>query len=288
MKAWTKGAVVVALGFVACRSYTTFPSNHRGLRLTTPQLAKQYGRDLKHVDRPFQLLEQGVNGTGVLMAFFQELEQASGAYVSDVSYALQMTYDGKNIECVSRIRVDDGTPKPEVGAPSDDRDGEPEYTTTVKPWRPRTVDASVVDRDLKCQQHAQQVIEDAPRYDSVYGAETRLYIPPGRMPLNHARIVHYEECTYEPNQRRVHRYEHFVAARFNPPDLEQIRKRYADLPLVQEPPLCHVISLEPGQSPRQHIAADVAFGPPFKPMIDPRGFEAGYDDQDLHVAHGPQ
>src|ERR1043165_4201469 len=182
MKAWTKGAVVVALGFVACRPYTTFPSSHRGLRLTTPQLAKQYGRDLKHVDRPFQLVEQGVNGTGVLMTFFQELEQASGAYVSDVSYALQMTYDGKNIECVSRIRVDDGTPEPAAEVPTDERDGEPEYTTTVKAWRPRTVDASVVDRELKCQQHAQQVIEDAPKYDSVYGAETRLYIPPGRMP----------------------------------------------------------------------------------------------------------
>lgn len=287
MKAWTKGGVVIALGFVACRSYTTFPSNHRGLRLTTPKLAKQYGRDMQHVDRPFQLLEQGVNGTGVLIAFFRELEEANGAYVSGVSYALQLTYDGKNIECVSRIRVDDGT-RDEPEAPVVDDSDEPEYTTTVKPWRPRTVDASVVDRDIKCEQHAQQVIEDAPKYDSVYGAETRLYIPPGRMPLVHSRIVHYEECTYEPSKRRVHRYEHFVAARFNPPDLEQIRKRYADLPLVQEPPLCHVIQLEPGMSPRQHIAADVAYGPPFRPMTDPRGFEPGYDDQDMHIAHGPQ
>jgi hypothetical protein len=274
MKAWTKGVVVVALGFVACRSYTTFPSTHLGLRLTTPKLARQYGRDPKHVDRPFKLEEQGVNGTGVLMAFFRELEDGGGAYVSNVSFALQLTYDGKNIECVSRIRVDDGTPEPpEAPVAADECDGAPEYTTTVKPWQPRTVDASVVDREMKCEQHAQQIIEETPKYENTYNAEIRLYIPPGHMAKSYSRIVHYEECTYEPNRRRVHRYEHFVAARFNPPDLEQIRRRYADLPLVQEPPLCHVIQLAPGESPRQHITADVVSGPPFKPVVDPRGYE---------------
>jgi hypothetical protein len=274
MKAWTKGVLVVALGFVACRPYTTFPSTHLGLRLTTPKLAKQFGRDLKQVDRPFQLHEQGVNGTGVLMAFFQQLEEGGGAYVSDVSYALQLTYGGKNIECVSRIRVDDGTPEPpDAQEVTDECDGEPEYTTTVKPWRPRAVDASVVDHDMKCEQHAQQIIEETPKYENSYNAEIRLYIPPGHMAKAHSRIVHYEECTYEPNARRVHRYEHFVAARFSPPDLDQIRTRYADLPLVQEPPLCHVIELAPGQAPRQHITANVAAGPPFKPVVDPRAYE---------------
>jgi hypothetical protein len=274
MAGWTKGIVVIAVGFVACQSYTTFPSSRPGLRLTTAKLARQYGRDVQHIDRAFRLDDQGANGTGILMAFFQQLESEGAAYVSDVSYALQLTYGGKNIECVSKIVVDDGSrAAPSAPAAPEVSDGEPEYTTTVKPWRPRTADTWVVDREMKCEQHAQQIIEETPKYENTYNAEIRLYIPPGHMAKSYSRIVHYEECTYEPNRRRVHRYEHFVAARFNPPDLEQIRRRYADLPLVQEPPLCHVIQLAPGESPRQHITADVVSGPPFKPVVDPRGYE---------------
>src|SRR5262245_13811278 len=109
MGAWTKGVVVVAIGLVACQSSTTFPSLHRGLRLTTATLARHYGRNPQHVDRAFQLEEQGVNGAGLLMAFFQDVENRGAIYISDVSYALQLTYGGKNIECVSKIIVDDGS-----------------------------------------------------------------------------------------------------------------------------------------------------------------------------------
>ena len=266
--------VVVAAGvwFAACQPAnitSTLPSPRAGMRLTTEVVARQLSRHAQHIDVPFRLVERGVNGTGILLAFLQRMETYGVGYVSDVSYALQLTHNGTTIECVSKILVDDGsraiaeatgeaTSEATSAAPGEG-DGEVEYTTTVKPWRPRATDAWVVDRDMVCKQHAQQVATHEPRYENDYNAEIGRAIAPGGIPIETTTIVHYDECAYQPNRHLVHRYEHFVAARFSPPDLDVIKRSYADLPLVPEPPLCHEIRLPPGQALRHHIDATIHF-----------------------------
>jgi hypothetical protein len=84
----------------------------------------------------------------------------------------------------------------------------------------------------------------------------------------------------------VHRYEHFVAARFNPPDLAKLGHRYADVELVEEPPVCHEIVVKPGQALRQHISANVYWGPEtplaqvenliISPLLDQPAAQHGY------------
>jgi len=135
---------MVLLTACEARTSATLPPARVGLRLTTPEAARRSSSHLRHVDLPFQLVDRGVNGTALLIGFLQRLESYGGVYASDVSYALQMTRGNQTIECVSKIVVDDGT-RPEYAAAAaaadDPGDGEPEYTTTVKPWTPGVADA---------------------------------------------------------------------------------------------------------------------------------------------------
>lgn len=266
------GRVVVIGGMLltACeaRTQATLPPARVGLRLTTPEAARRSGTHVQHVDLPFQLFERGVNGTALLIGFLQRLEGHGAIYASELSYALQMTHGGQNIECVSKIVVDDGRrrePVEPAPAPDDASDGDVEYTTTVKPWTPRTADAWVVDRKMVCKQHAQQVAANEPRYENRYSAEI------GRdaarqMPIETTKIVYYDQCTFEPTRRFVHRYEHFVASRFSPPALDVLQRQYADGQLTQAPPLCHEIQLAPGQALRQHIEAEIHFASQIEPV----------------------
>jgi hypothetical protein len=268
MRRLASGLIVV--GLLACQGNgaRTLPSSRVGLRLTTAKVARQLSRQVLHVEIPFGLAESGVNGTGILLGFLQRLEIYRAVFVSDLSYALQMTYNGMTIECISKVRVDDGSREPEAPVgPKPDQDDEIEYTTTINPWRPPAIDAWVDDREMTCKQHARQVPARVPRYDNIYNAEIArsLYVDTGYalilrdIPVDNTAIVYYDECTYEPKRRYVHRYEHFIAAKFTPPDLDVIRRNYADLPLIAEPPLCHQIQVAPGQPLRQHIDADVHF-----------------------------
>ena len=265
---------VVILGAVwlsACEAppKATLPPARVGLRLTTPEVARGTGFHVQHVDLPFQLVERGVNGTALLIAFLQRLESHGAIYASELSYALQMTRGSQTIECVSKIIVDDGRPRAPaapVPAADDASDGEVEYTTTVKPWTPGTADAWVVDREMKCQQHAQQVASNEPRYENRYNAEIGRYMSARQMPIETTKIVHYDQCTFEPTRRFVHRYEHFVASRFSPPDLDVLQRQYADGQVTQTPPLCHEIRLAPGQALRQHIGAEIQFSSLVEPV----------------------
>jgi hypothetical protein len=270
MRSLARVVIVIGLGALACQAPkpTKRPSPRLGLRLTTDTIARQHSRQALRVDVRFALADRGLNGTGLLLAFLQRMETYRAAYVSDLSYSLQMTYNGMTIECVSKIRVDDGTPDPGEPEAVPEDDGDAEYTTTVKPWRPRETDAWVVDRDMVCKRRAQQVLARTPRYDNTYAAEHQYSLQGRPLAVDNTAIVHYDECTYQGNRRFVHRYEHFVAARFTPPDLDVIRRHYADHPLVHEPPLCHQIQLRPGQELRQHIDADVHFPPDIVPDRD--------------------
>lgn len=269
MRNLARGLLAIGLWSLACHTpkAASVPSPRAGLRLTTTKVARQLSRQSLHVDIPFALEAQGVSGTGILLAFLQRMETYRAAYVSDLSYALQMTYNGMAIECVSTIRVDDGAhaSAPTAALPDEHEDDDVEYSTTVKPWRPPETDAWVVDREMVCKRHAQQVPARVPRYENTYAAEVRHLRWGNAIPVENTAIVHYDRCTFEPVRRYVHRYEHFVAARFSPPELDAIARRYADLPLVHEPPLCHQIQLAPGRALRQHIEADVHFHAPIVP-----------------------
>jgi hypothetical protein len=246
---------------------STLPPVRVGLRLTTPEVARRASLHSLHVDLPFQLAERGVNGTALLLGFLQRVEGHGAIYASDLSYALEMTYGGRNIECVSKIEIDDGRREPAAPSPAtgDPQDGEAEYTTTVKAWTPRAADAWVVDRTMVCKQHAQQVATHEQRYENRYNAEIGRYMSAAQMPIETTKIVNYDQCTFEPTRRFVHRYEHFVASRFSPPELDVLQHQYADGILIQGPPLCHEIQLAPGQAPRQRIEAAIYF----QTMIEP-------------------
>jgi len=266
-----KVVIISALYLTACEARTsaTLPPARVGLRMTTPEAARRSSSHLQHVDLPFQLVDRGVNGTALLIGFLQRLEGHGVAYASDVSYALQLTHNGQSIECVSKIDVDDGARREPVAAPpaaAEPSSDEVEYTTTVKPWTPRTADAWVVDREMVCKQQAQQVASDEPVYENRYNAEIGRYMSARQMPTAGTKIVQYDECRFEPTRRFVHRYEHFVASRFTPPELAVIQAQYADGQLLQGPPLCHEIQLAPGQGLRQHIEADIHFSRQIEPV----------------------
>lgn len=263
------GVIAGSMLLTACHASTPMssPPARVGLRLTTPEAAQRSSSHFQHVDLPFRLVEHGVNGTALLIGFLQKLEGYGAITASELSYALQMTYGGRTIECVSKIVVDDGHREPaRPAAAADPSDGEVEYTTTVKPWTPRTADAWVVDRDMVCKQHAQQVANTEPRYENHYAAEIDRGSPLSQMPDDKTKIVYYDECKFEPTRRFVHRYEHFVASRFSPPELDVLQRQYADGQLIQEPPLCHEIQLAPGQELRQRIEAVIHFGRQIEPV----------------------
>jgi hypothetical protein len=68
-----------------------------------------------------------------------------------------------------------------------------------------------------------------------------------------------ERCEAHPVQRTVRRYDHFVAARFAPPELATIGRDHADGTLVEAPPVCHPIDVEPGVSLQHRIEAEVFY-----------------------------
>jgi hypothetical protein len=249
--------LVIASLVLGCRA--EYPHARVGMRLATAQAAKKFSAHERRIDQPFRLAEQGVNGTALLFAFLQRMESNGAIYASDLSYAIQIRRGTTPIECVSKIvlRAADETPPPAAGSGSDSEAGE--YSTTVKPFRPDTTDTWVTDRELACKQHATQVVSQGNRYDTTYDVAIggHLEFNPKEVKTD---IVYYDECTFEPQRKFVHRYEHFVAARFNPPDLAKLGQRYADVELVEEPPVCHEITVKPGEPLRQHIIANVYWG----------------------------
>jgi len=249
-------ALVIACGD---RPPALAPTARIGLRLTTPAQASRLSTRTRAIDMPFLLTTNGVNGTALVIGFLQRLEAGGVAYVSDLSYALQLTYNGKRIECVSKLTVDDGRPRPAPAPTPDDDTAEADYTTTIKPWTPRSTDTWVVDRDMVCKQHAQEVADSQPEYDNLYNAEisgNQLNRYHGVMPFANSKVVFYDECTFEPAKRFVHRYEHFVASKFTPPDPAALERQYAEGRVIAEAPLCHEIAGPTGAPMRQHLTAN--------------------------------
>ena len=262
-----------ALTLAACRSSTAFPSQHQGLRWTSRKHGEQHATGREHVALPFALDPGGTNGTAVLLGYLKTLEQRGARYVSDVSIAIQLRHDGVPIECVSQIVVDDGAaPAPKPGPPEPeppaDPGAEPEYATTIRPWQPARISAWVTDRDLVCTQEGVLVTGVAAKYPERTAAETaRLWAPAetrgnGALPSQNiptSEIVWEDRCTWRAVRRKVLRYDHFVAARFSPPDLARVGRQYADWRLTESPPMCHPIEVPAGARLQQRIEAEVYY-----------------------------
>jgi len=272
-------AFVIAAAGCAGSSTTSplssHPQAHAGMRFTNAVVAKTHAKSSKHIDLPFQLKQAGVNGTALLLGFLQKIEP-DAAYVTDVSYSLQMVYKGMAVECVSKILVEDGSKPPAATpaaapAPAPPSPDDAEFSTDVAPWRPDMTDSWVVDRELHCKPHAVVTQKTEVVHPVEYAAEVKRNLSPEawsikqdmfrieRNVVQDSVITYTDECGFDPNKRFVHRYEHFVAARFMPPDLDLIRKVYSDFPLGEAPPECHRIDHAAEAPLRQHLTADVYY-----------------------------
>jgi len=264
--------MLIIVASTACGKLSTnFPDPTQGMRFATASYGQDHAARSRHVDLPFRLSQQGTNGTALLLGFLQAAEGSGAKYVSNVSYALEFIYHGSPVECESTIFVDDGSglpPAPPPAEPPADAD----YSTTVKPWSPDIQDGSVVDREMRCERRAVTSTHVENRWDADYAPEA-LRIPTaeargawsGFVPMFDGRTVEvndatfYDACSFDAEKRSVHRYAHFIAAKFVPPDLDRLRKIYSDFKLVEMPPRCHRIDRVAGAPLRHHITADVHF-----------------------------
>lgn len=263
--------------------HTETPRAHVGMRLTTAAAAKKYSLRSRHVELPFFLAEQGVNGTALMFDFLQKLESTNALYAAELSYAIQVRLGATPIECVSKVSLVTNAPPPAKPAPSEDSS---EYSTTVKPFRPDATDTWVTDRELACKQHATQVVTRADRYDTSYDVQVGGHLE--WMPKDYkSEIQYYEACDFAQKRKYVHRYEHFVAARFNPPNLTMVGHRYADVELVEEPPVCHEIVVKPGEPLHHHMTADAFYGPDveIKPVENPIVYDPILGCRDGHCSY---
>jgi hypothetical protein len=275
MRAKTRLVIAgIALALAACRGSTKFPSQKNGLRWTHRAHGVQHSTQREHVTLPFVLAPEGTSGTATLLAYLRALEQQGARFVSDVSIAIQLRHNGVPIECVSQIVVEDGTATPATppagpaAEPAADPAAEPEYSTMVRPWQPGRSNAWVNDLDLICSKEGVLVTGYAGKYPERTAAETaRLWAPAetrgnGALPsqiIPVSKVEWEERCQLRTVRRQVVRYDHFVAARFAPPDLARIGREYSDWRLVEAPPRCHPIEVPNGARLQQRIEADVYF-----------------------------
>ncbi|MFT3696146.1 MAG: hypothetical protein QM831_23610 [Kofleriaceae bacterium] len=232
------------------------------VEITDAKLAREYSHKTTHTALPFAFERDGVNGTLLVLQFLDYAEQHGARYVSSLDIRVQMVHEGTPVECVSTI-VLEGDPrltvKPAVEAPEPAADPDADeaiYSTKIKPWLPPTVKASVDDHDYMCASHAEQVSSQEPNvpdpFDVTVARETNVHM------IEAQNIVWHDECHLEPRHREVTRYEHFVAAHFEPPDWDRIAHAYAERRLIELPPDCHRIAA-PATGMVQQIEADFSY-----------------------------
>jgi hypothetical protein len=226
---------------------STAPTNLSEMKITDGSFAAGHTAQHETVDIPFELDPDGSSGTAIVLAYLRVAESSGARYASDLAIELQFLYHGEPMDCVTKIALEDpAAPAPPVEpAPPTDEPGE--YTTSVKPWRPGEVTMWVTDRELACAKQGNQVVVDAPRYESRFDVEVARPLEPGEMPVEKkAMIVWTDECHLESKYREVHRFAHFVATKFTPPDWTWIGKTYAEARLVEQAPECHRFQRTPG------------------------------------------
>ena len=190
---------------------------------------------------PFQLAEAGVNGTALVYGFAALAGRFGASAFSNLAVVLQLRRGETLIECTTRFVVGDRRPDaaPDPGS-----------------WEPAFEDAWVTDLDARCEAQGEPIERVEPRFESRTDVGTRRVLP-DEMPMEtRDEIVFTERCTLQPARRQVHRYQHYIAARFTPPDLAALG-RLADAPLVALPARCRTIPET--RPPIQRIEGELHF-----------------------------
>jgi len=263
------------------------PVSEAWLEVTDPTYAKAHASYVRHTALPFKFLRGGVDGTQLVIQFLSMAEARGGAYASNLAIVVQMMHDGSPIECVSKV-VLEGTPEDPGVAPANDPDSDAIGSTTLRPWHPDLVTAQVDDHDYKCERHATPLVYadhghgggDAMQADYSPGRKRIFYI---NTPLDPEIVTAdwEDKCDLVTKHRKVERYEHYIAAHFQPPEWDRLSPIFASRKLVELAPECH--SVVATGKPFQRIEADIGYvpmGPQVhtKPMPQP-------DKQDLAFTH---
>ena len=259
-----RGVLVIAL--VGCQSTAAVPASvpvplqikTQKIQITDGGFAREHAAKTKHTALPFAFIPEGVNGTKLMMQFLGYAEEHGARYASDLSIILQMTHDGATVECVSKVVVDDGAPRAVVAEAPASPSSDGEYTTTIRPWQPDQVRSVVDEHDVVCEKHAEQVMVEETIVPDRNDAEVKRYMPPGtNRVVRKPTIVWHDECQLKPQRREVMRYEHFLAAHFEPPDWDALGHAYAERKLIELPPQCHQIPT-PAQTV-QRVEGDLSY-----------------------------
>jgi len=239
------------------------PVSESWLEVTDPAYAKAHASYVKRTALPFEFLREGVDGTQLVIQFLGMAEAKGGAYASNLAIVVQMAHGGAPIECVSKI-VLEGTPASPSAAAANDPDSDAIGSTTIRPWHPDLVTADVDDHDYKCERHATPVAfvnsggGDAMEAD--YNADQKRVFQINTPLDPHIVTADWEDrCELVTQHREVKRYEHFVAAHFQPPEWDKLSPIFASKKLVELPPECHAV-VATGK-PFQRIEADIGYVP---------------------------
>jgi len=241
----------------------TLPVSEAWLEITDAAYARTHASYVRHAALPFAFRREGVDGTQLVLQFLGMAEARSGAYASNLAIVVQMTHDGSRIECVSKV-VLEGTPEEPAVAASNDSDGDAVGSTTLRAWHPDVVTAQVDDHDYKCERRAAPLAfvntGGGDAMEAEYNAQQSalFYI---NTPLDpHIVTADWEDhCDLVARHREVSRYEHFVAAHFQPPEWDKLSKIFASRKLVELPPECHAVAAT--GRPFQRIEADIGYVP---------------------------
>ena len=213
---------------------------------------------------PFALDERGTSGTAVVLGYLKIAEAHGARYVDELAYVIPLRRGDVPIECVSRIVL--GSRRAHIAdrvatAAAGTHAGASTSPSAVATFEPARVHATVTDRELACERQGTVVRELGPRYGSLYDAENprRFVTPSGDavMPITGADLQWQDICELREVRRAVERYDHFVATRFAPPDLDRISRTLAAEPLVELPPVCRTVRVEPGAPLRPRVEANV-------------------------------
>jgi hypothetical protein len=216
------------------------PVSEAWLQITDGHYAREHAHRTAHTALPFAFTPGGVNGTQLILQFLGTAETKGARYASDLAIVMQLTHNGQTVECVSKIVIDDSKPPAPVpeAAPTDG-----ENTTTIHPWHPDKITAQVDDHDFVCARKGDEISAVWPQMETDYMADDlRLDDLPPAAPARIATSSWHDDCHLQSAHRTVTRYEHFVAAHFEPPDWTKIGKAFAERPLIELPPECHEIA----------------------------------------------
>ena len=192
----------------------------------------------RRIVAPFQLSKEGISGTALVYGFATLAARHAASAFSNLAIVLQVRRGETLIECTTRFEVGDARP-----------DAAPDAAS----WEPPFEDAWVTDLDARCETHGEQVEPDAPRFENRNDDQVGQALMRRE---SQREIVFEERCTLHPTRRQVHRYQHYIAARFTPPDLAALN-RLADVPVVVLPARCRVIP--DTKPPMQRVEGDLHF-----------------------------